>query len=108
MTTLAEQRAAAMTEAQLLTAVRDAARYAGWDTYHAHDSRRSEPGWPDLVIAGHGRVLFRELKTQKGRVTPDQHRWLANLYLAGLDFGIWRPTDLIDGTITRALTGARP
>lgn len=91
--------AARMSEADLLATVRALAHATGWATYHAHDSRRSEPGWPDLVLAKGNRLLYRELKTQRGRVRPDQERWLDLLATAGADACIWRPADLLDRTI---------
>lgn len=49
----------------------------GWKTYHVYDSRRSAPGFPDLVCAHkrHG-VLFIELKGEKGKLTKPQDEWL--------------------------------
>lgn len=61
--------------------------------YHTHDSRRSEPGWPDLVIVGDNGVLFRELKSKVGRVSKEQRMWMQAMELAGLDVGVWRPED---------------
>lgn len=75
--------------------------------YHTHDSRRSEPGFPDLVLVSsrHGRILFRELKTDKGRVSPDQRKWIDGLTAAGADAGVWRPEDLRSGRVTQELRG---
>ena len=75
--------------------------------YHTHDSRRSEPGFPDLVLVSskHRRVLFRELKTDKGRVSPEQRRWIDGLTAAGADAGVWRPADLRSGRVTKELRG---
>lgn len=92
-----------MTEAVLQKRVRDLAIVHGWKFQHPYDSRRSDPGWPDCVIGRTGRLLVRELKTQKGRVSPDQREWLAILESCGIDAGIWRPVDLLDGTIDREL-----
>lgn len=91
--------AAEMTEAELLEQVRDACRALRLRAYHTHDSRRSEPGFPDLVIVGPRGILYRELKTQKGRVRPDQADWIFDLTRARQNAGLWRPTDLLNGTI---------
>jgi hypothetical protein len=69
----------------------------GWWTYHTRDSIGSNPGWPDLVLARyegpHCRVLFRELKTAKGKLRPEQLAWGQRLMAAGLDWKVWRPDD---------------
>ncbi len=82
-----------MTERQLLDAVRDACRWSGLLCYHTFDSRRSERGFPDLVVLGTRGILWRELKTERGRVTPDQREWLDRLRQAGADADVWRPSD---------------
>lgn len=81
-----------MTEAQLQQLVVDAARWGGLLAYHTHDSRRSQRGFPDLVIVG-SRMLFRELKADRGRVSADQQLWLDRLAAAGADAAVWRPAD---------------
>jgi len=53
-------------------------------------------GFPDLVLVrtgGGGGVLFRELKTNKGRLSAEQEHWQEWLTLAGADVGVWRPRD---------------
>lgn len=62
--------------------------------YHTHDSRRSEPGFPDLVIVGR-KILYRELKTERGELTPEQRRWSAKIIAAGGDWQLWRPSDML-------------
>ena len=61
----------AMTERDLQATIVAAARTRGMLAYHAYDSRRSEPGWPDLVLCDppSGRLLFVACKTDDGRVT---------------------------------------
>jgi hypothetical protein len=71
--------------------------------YHTHDSRRSPSGFPDLVLAGPGGVLFRELKRQGKKPTAAQDEWLCALTDAGQDAGVWRPDSLLDGTIALEL-----
>ena len=56
-------------------------------------SRRIGPGFPDLVIAGHGRVIFAELKSEKGKLSKDQQAWLQLLSDAGEKWFVWRPSD---------------
>ncbi len=69
------------------------AKWHGCMVYHTHDSRRSEPGFPDLVIVGTHGVLFRELKTERGRLTGPQNDWLGRLARAGANAAVWRPAD---------------
>lgn len=68
------------------------ARHHGWKCYHTHDSRKSEPGFLDLVMA-RDRVIFAELKMPDGRLTPEQVEWLEFLARAGAITRVWRPQD---------------
>lgn len=64
-----------------------------WLVYHPYDSRRSTPGFPDLTLARNGRLLFIELKTARGKVSPDQQFWLDTLAKCdGVEMAeVWRP-----------------
>lgn len=62
-------------------------------TYHTYDSRRSDPGFPDLVIVGKRGVVFAELKSSKGKVSLNQQAWWEDLNKAGAEAYIWRPED---------------
>lgn len=106
----ARRVAGEMSESTLQARVIAHARTLGWLVYHTHDSRRSQPGFPDLVLVHEKqeRVLYRELKTQRGRVRPEQTAWLRALTRAGQDAAVWRPTDLLSDTIHHQLTGSRP
>ena len=106
--------AAAMTEdrgADSLDAhVRRLLRDLSLSGYHTKDSRRSARGYPDWTIAGPGGVIWRELKTQRGRVAPEQQAWLDILAAGGGNAGVWRPIHLLSGQIARelaALAGLR-
>lgn len=90
-------QAAGMSEAALQSRVLGHARALGWLAYHTHDSRGSQPGFPDLVLVSErrARVLYRELKTERGRVSAEQARWLHALTAAGADAAVWRPMDLL-------------
>ncbi len=84
------------------------ARQLGYMVYHTYDSRRSEPGFPDLVMVKPGcPVLYRELKAEKGRTSEAQHRWLHSLIEADQDAAIWRPRDWLSGRIQQEL-GVQP
>ncbi len=61
----------------------------GWRTPVSADGA----GFPDLVMVGHGRVLYRELKAESGRVRSEQAVWLAQLERCGADCAVWRPSD---------------
>ncbi|QWY84262.1 nuclease [Arthrobacter phage Zaheer] len=105
MTATADHRPK-ITEAQFQQQVIELAKLNGYTLiYHTHDSRRSQPGFPDLVLVNENRrrALFRELKTSTGRLTEKQHDWLIGMKIAGLDADIWRPEDLASGLITRQL-----
>ncbi len=66
-----------------------------WIVYHTYDSRRSTPGFPDLVIVKPGlTVIFAELKRETGKLRPEQVVWIKNLKMAdGVDVYVWRPSD---------------
>lgn len=85
-----------MTEKAWQAAVVQLATLYGWLVYHTYDSRRSNPGWPDLVLvrANTGEILYVELKTDKGKTTPAQDVWLAALRACGQEAHVWRPRDL--------------
>jgi protein-disulfide isomerase-like protein with CxxC motif len=75
----------------------DRARALGWLVYHTHDSRRSAAGFPDLVLARNGQMVFAEVKAEKGRVSDAQEEWLAALrHNPYHQVYVWRPSDLAD------------
>lgn len=93
-----------MTEEDLDQAVRQAADVFGWRDYHTYDSRQSAPGFPDHVLIRQGRLLAVELKADAGRVSKAQRAWLADFdRVPGCETYVWRPRDLLDGTIDRVL-----
>jgi hypothetical protein len=70
--------------------------------YHTFDSRRSEPGFPDSVIVG-TEILYRELKSKDGVLTPHQRRWGSRIERAGGNWAVWRPADWGSMTILNQL-----
>jgi hypothetical protein len=95
-----------MTEDTLQRQVEALARGLGWRVFHVRWSVGTTPGWPDctMIHTVQRRLMWRELKTTRGRVSADQRSWIKDLTAAGCDAGIWRPIDLLDGTIQHQLT----
>ena len=97
-----------MTEKQLQQAVLGLARLNGWLAYHTFDSRRSQPGFPDLVMVRPPRLLCVELKSEKGKPTPDQEAWLEALgQVRKVEASLWRPAQWTDGTVEALLRPER-
>jgi hypothetical protein len=100
----------ARTEKEFQQMVIARARARGWLVHHTRPCQRADGRWttpveghagfPDLVLAREGSVIFRELKTDSGRLTSAQSLWLSVLP----DSGLWRPGDwseveaIIDGS----------
>jgi hypothetical protein len=88
--------------------VRKLMKDLGLKGYHARNSIGSPRGWPDWVIWNpHGGrpPLFRELKTEQGRLTVEQRQTGSELRQSGMDWTIWRPRDLFTGVIVKQLRG---
>lgn len=83
----------AQTEKSFQADVLEAARLLGWRAYHTHDSRHSESGFPDLVLVRRPRVIFAELKSERGAVSDDQQAWIDDLKASRQEVYVWRPSD---------------
>lgn len=108
-TDVVAQGVLAMLEKPFQARVIQLAKFHGFElVYHTWNSQRSAPGFPDLVMVStrHGRILYRELKSTKGRVSKEQQAWLDALVANGQDAGIWRPADLLSGRIVAELRAA--
>lgn len=81
----------AMSEAQFQQRILDYCELRGLLVFHDNDSRRNRAGYPDLTIVGDRGVIFAELKTDTGRLRPDQETWLLRLRKAGATALVWRP-----------------
>lgn len=87
-----------MSEREHQRAIIEAAQTLGYFVHHDRPSMTRSGQWstavegnigfPDLVVAGHGKVWFRELKMRGGSVTPYQQRWLDRLVAAGADAAV--------------------
>ena len=98
-----------MSERNFQSAVIAMAQAEGYLVFHAYDSRRSEAGFPDLVMAHPVRgTIFAELKTASGKTTGAQDLWYNTLDSGGAEVYLWRPADLASGYIREILTSPRP
>jgi hypothetical protein len=78
-----DQVSGTVTEAAFMDTILQAAELYGWWPYHTHDSRRSNAGFPDLVLIKPPRVLFLEVKSERGRLSRAQAEVLAMLQECG-------------------------
>ena len=84
----------ALSERDFQRQVVELAELMRWRVYHTYDSRRSSPGFPDLVLVRAPRVILAELKRQRGRVTAAQREWADEFgQCPGVEYYLWRPGD---------------
>ena len=55
-------------------------------------ARRTDSGFPDLLILPPGRAVYVELKSEKGKVTNNQRRWLNSLAAVHREVYLVRPS----------------
>ncbi len=79
----------------------------GWKVQHSRPAMLPGGGWathiqghvgfPDLVLANrHRGVIYAELKSERGKVSPSQADWLETLTAASAvssETFLWRPND---------------
>lgn len=84
-----------MTEAAFQKAVIQFACIHGWASFHQYDSRRSEAGFPDLVLMrgpGHAvRLVVAELKLKGKKPTAAQYAWLGAFQASSIQTFVWTP-----------------
>lgn len=84
------------TEREWQSVVVEAAGYLGWLAIHFPRMQGNPTGWPDLILVGHGRTVYAELKTARGKVSDKQHEWHERLRAHGAEVHVWRPDDWPD------------
>ena len=62
----------------------------GWDAYHPWLSTHSASGYPDLTLVRPPRLVFAELKSERGKTTDAQDRWLERLARCNAEAYLWR------------------
>jgi hypothetical protein len=93
---------AAATEAAFVRQVFQLAHLFRWRAVHFRPARTAR-GWRTAVqgdgvgfvdvILCRERVVFAELKTDRGRLRPAQVAWVSALRAAGQEVYVWRPAD---------------
>ena len=69
----------ATTGAQYQKQIVDLAEACGWLVWHDNDPRRNSAGLPDLLMVRGPVLLFLEVKTEKGKVRPEQEAFIGRL-----------------------------
>ena len=108
-----------MTEAQLQDAILETAALLGWLCYHARPARtgagwrtaaqgNGAAGFPDVVMARDGRLIFAELKSGRGKLSAAQEEWRVRLERvgslnAGVWYVVWTPADWTAGVVEETL-----
>lgn len=103
MTTIRQGARPVGSEKQLMASIVAFATLHGWWSYHTYDSRRSAAGFPDLVLLRRSRMIFAEIKGEKGRLSTAQAECLEALRTAGAETYIWRPADWHSGEVEAVL-----
>lgn len=84
---------AEITERELTGQLLELTRLTGFKRYHTWRSKHSAAGYPDETLVRE-RLIFLELKTEKGKLTDDQRDWLRALIAAGVEVYVLRPRHL--------------
>lgn len=80
-----------MSEKEWQRQVVELAKTLGWRRpMHIYDSRRSEPGWPDLALV-RDRLVLLELKSETGRLSVPQIDWIKALTAANVEIYVAKP-----------------
>lgn len=96
-------------EKELQRQVRAYARLLGWEVHTTWTSIHSPRGWPDLTCWRQtpegGELVCIELKSRRGRVSPEQEAWIARLAaVPGVRWaGVIRPADWFSGALDDVL-----
>ncbi len=101
----------AISERDLQNAIVQAAHLYGYMVFHARPALSAKgwrtavqydgTGFPDLVMVGKDRIVFAEIKSEKGKPSPAQQQWIAGLEAVArasstVRVCVWRPEDWPD------------
>lgn len=108
----------AVREDELQDAVIELAQLLGWRVAHFRPAK-TDKGWrtpvaadgkgfPDLVMAHpRGGLIFAELKSERGTMTPEQDAWFDALKFSGATLACWLPHHWTNGAIEDTLRRER-
>lgn len=107
-----ERAALELSEKRLTDSVKRCLMAQGWMSAHFHDSRRqvqpgvfvgdsAAKGFPDIVAIRGSRLLIVELKSEKGRLRPEQPEWLDAFSAIGAEVFLWRPSHWFSDAVLR-------
>lgn len=76
----------------------------GWAWGHIGQAKGAKDRWITPVSGAMGkghadlllvreRIIYAELKSQKGGLRPDQVEWIRRMRYAGAEVYVWRPSD---------------
>lgn len=83
------------------------ARLMGWTVWHDEATNaprrcrqcgtvgkflRNVKGLPDLILVRRPRIVWAELKSERGRLTDEQRAWIEELRACGQEVHVWRPS----------------
>lgn len=107
-------KAKPMSEAELQSAIIGLARLLGWRVAHFRTANTVQgwmtpvaadgKGFPDLCMVRGRRLLFVELKAEKGRLSAEQDEWVAVLQDSRCcGVYVFRPSDWLKGAVEAVL-----
>lgn len=100
-----------ISEAAFTKQVIDLARWYKWRVAHFRPAMTKRgwvtavqgdgAGFPDLIMLRQDRRIMAELKAAKGKVSPEQEKWLESASRANFEVYIWHPAmiDEIEGVL---------
>lgn len=92
-----------LSEKDLQRQVLNVAKQFGWRTYHTWGSIHSTKGFPDLTCVRGDRLVFIELKAEKGKLSEAQAEWLTDLSCTDAEPYEIRPSDWYAGKVEEIL-----
>lgn len=102
-----------MLERELQDGVAQVARLLGYRVFHARPAWTQKgyrtpvsydgKGYPDLTLAGNGRVIFVELKCGRNVLSAEQAAWLEALRAAGQEAYVWSEREWAEGIVEAVL-----